>query len=80
MPDVPTMSEQGIGGAEIYTWHALFAPAGMSRDIASRLNVEVSKILADPEWVAAHLTKIGFEKVGSTPEELLAEMKAALPR
>ena len=81
-PDIPTMKEQGLPGAAaaVGTWHALFAPAGTPRPIVNRLQSEIVKVLADHEWVSARLASVGFEPVGSTPEELLADMKFSLER
>jgi tripartite-type tricarboxylate transporter receptor subunit TctC len=79
-PEIATMAEQGLSGSEVFTWHGLFAPAGTPREIVSRLNGEVQKVLSDQEWVASRLTKNGFEKVGSSPEELLDAMKTSRAR
>lgn len=48
MPNVPTVGET-IPGYEFYSWYALYGPAGLPRDITTRLNAEVNKALASPE-------------------------------
>ena len=45
---VPTMAEAGVPGYEAATWYALLAPAGVRNDVATRLNTEIGRILADP--------------------------------
>ena len=36
-PDVPTMQEAGLPGYDITSWQAMFAPAGVPKDIIERL-------------------------------------------
>ncbi len=45
LPDVPTVAESGLPGFEVSNWIGLFAPAGTSPDIVSKLNAEVQKIM-----------------------------------
>ena len=59
-PDVPTLAEQGIKGAEVDIWYALFAPAGTPKDIVRRLHQTVNEILEEPETKGL-LTKQGLE-------------------
>lgn len=81
-PEIPTMKEQGLPGAAnaVGTWHGLFFPAGTPRPIVNRMQSEVVKALGDQEWVNTRLLAVGFEPVGSTPEELLTDMKLSLER
>ena len=44
LPDVPTVGET-VPGYEFYSWYGLWAPAGLPKDIAERLNAEVNKAL-----------------------------------
>jgi tripartite-type tricarboxylate transporter receptor subunit TctC len=69
LPDVPTLIEQGLVGADVDMWYGLFAPKGTPADIVARYNKEVTSILQVPE------AKKVFEAQGllpttSTPEEL----------
>jgi len=41
LPDVPTIDEQGVHGAEMIGWFGLFAPAGLKPEIADRLNAAI---------------------------------------
>ena len=59
-PDIPTLAEQGIKGAEVDIWYALFAPAGTPRDIVGRLHQAVNEILEAPE-TRGLLAKQGLE-------------------
>jgi tripartite-type tricarboxylate transporter receptor subunit TctC len=48
LPDVPTLAQAGIP-FETVGWHAVFAPAGMPKDLAERLNQEINAVIALPE-------------------------------
>jgi tripartite-type tricarboxylate transporter receptor subunit TctC len=50
------------------TWCLLLAPAGTPGSVAERLSTEVARIVRDPA-MAARFEALGFEPVGSTPEE-----------
>lgn len=49
IPDLPTVAEQGVGGYVAQTWNSIAAPAGLSQEIADKLNAEVAAVLAMPE-------------------------------
>lgn len=49
LPDVPTLRELGLD-AEFYIWCALFAPAGLPKDIAERLRSVAAQVAQDPEF------------------------------
>jgi tripartite-type tricarboxylate transporter receptor subunit TctC len=46
MPDVPTLAESGVAGAEMSTWYGLFTTGGTPSAIVERLHGELSKALA----------------------------------
>jgi len=48
-PDVPTLAEQGLPGLESEFWWGFIGPAGMPREIVTRLNAELNKALASPD-------------------------------
>ena len=50
MPELPTVSESGIPGMVFEaSWHGLFAPAGTSQQIVSRLQSEYGKVVSAPK-------------------------------
>jgi tripartite-type tricarboxylate transporter receptor subunit TctC len=60
-PDVPTVAEiSGIDDFDFTLWGGVFAPHGTPKDIVSRLNTEVNKILATPE-IQAKFAALGAE-------------------
>ena len=69
LPAIPTMAEAGVSGYEATTWYALLAPAGVRSDVATRLNTEIARILADPV-VIEKLSKQGIEPMTMSPRQL----------
>lgn len=47
-PEMPTLAEQGIQGAELDIWFGMWAPNGTPPEIIARLNRELAKVLAQP--------------------------------
>ena len=50
LPDVPTTAEAGYPKLTPTSWFALFAPAAMPKDIATKLAADVQKVMADPAF------------------------------
>jgi len=69
LPDVPTVSEQGVSGYDVRSWAGLMAPAGTPRAVVDRLHGEVQKALGVPA-VKTRLEEMGGEVRGSSPEEM----------
>ncbi len=74
MPGVKSIAQQGLPGYELTAWNAIFAPKGTPQAIVMLLNVEVRKILDEPE-TRQSLMALGFEVTGSTPQELADRVK-----
>jgi tripartite-type tricarboxylate transporter receptor subunit TctC len=69
LPDVPTVEQSGVSGyAMPESWLGIFGPGGLPRDVVTRVNLAVSKAIADPE-VRARVESLGYEVTGSTPEQ-----------
>ena len=75
-PDIPTVAESGLPGYEATTWFGLFATAGTPPAIVSKINAEVAKILADPQFREKFLAPQMFEPMASSPEEFAEYIKA----
>jgi tripartite-type tricarboxylate transporter receptor subunit TctC len=67
IPEVPTLREQGVKGAEVESWQAIAAPKGIPADVKQKLYKAIVEILNDPS-VKPQLIAQGFEIVGDTPE------------
>lgn len=76
-PDIPTVAEAGVSGAETVLWHGLIGPKGMPRAAIDRLNAEVSRVLQLRE-TAEQLQNDGVSPAGGTPEELLATIRGEI--
>lgn len=79
MPNVPTFAESGLRGLDVGLWFALLAPEATPRDIIARLNAEVIKLAATPDY-RAQIEKLGFEPFTSSPEKFAAFMKGELDK
>jgi tripartite-type tricarboxylate transporter receptor subunit TctC len=79
MPDIPTVAEQGVGGYDVRSWAGLMAPAGLTRTVVDRLNLEVGKAL-QLNQVRERLKDMGGEVKASTPEEMKALVASELQR
>lgn len=68
LANVPTIAEQGFPGVEATAWYGVLAPAGAPQPVVARLHGEIVRILKLPD-VVQRLDALGFELVGSTPEQ-----------
>lgn len=59
LPDVATLEEQGVTGANASSWAAFFAPAATPQPVLDRLSGEIMKSLNKPE-VVEKIDKLGF--------------------
>lgn len=60
LPDVPTLAEQGITGADVSTWYGLFVTAGTPRPAVDRLAAELKTALQMAD-VQARIKNLGGE-------------------
>jgi tripartite-type tricarboxylate transporter receptor subunit TctC len=79
VPDIPTISEQGLKGFETGSWFGVSVPTGTSRDIVNRLHKESVRILALPE-VRDRMMAEGAEFVADTPEQFTAFLKSEIEK
>jgi tripartite-type tricarboxylate transporter receptor subunit TctC len=78
LPNVPTLASI-YPGFEADNWYAMFIAAGTPKDIVTKLNAEVVKVLKAPDMRDA-ITKDGAEPVGSSPEELGAYFRREIDK
>ncbi len=71
LPAVPTLSEAGVKGADVYSWQAVAAPKGLPADIKTKLHAALVAALNDPQ-LKPKLVEQGFEIVANTPEQFAA--------
>ena len=68
LPGVPTLSEVGVKGAEIYEWNAVFVPAGTPQAVVSKIASAFQHALDAPE-VKQRIAQLGGEIQRSSPEQ-----------
>jgi len=68
VPDIPTISEQGVKGFEC-TWQGVMAPITTTDPVAERLAMLMAQIVNQPD-VKAQLNEQGAEIVTRNPAEL----------
>jgi tripartite-type tricarboxylate transporter receptor subunit TctC len=68
LPDIPTTKEAGLPEVEVYTWVALFAPAGTPPSVVVRINAEVNAALKDPE-LRRKISEQGAKPEGGSVDE-----------
>ena len=79
LPNVPTIAEAGVPDATGQSWNAMLGRANTSADIIRKINIDVVAALRRPE-VIERLAGVGFDTIGSSPEELAAVMKSDLAK
>jgi tripartite-type tricarboxylate transporter receptor subunit TctC len=75
LPAVPTVAESGLPGFSSTFFLGLLGPAGLPRDIVTRLNGEALKVLQRREtldWLATQ----GMDPLGGSPEDFAARIRA----
>jgi len=74
LPDVPTLDEAGLKGFNIGTWFGVLAPAATPKEIVTRLNTEMVKIIQSPEF-RKRMGEIGAEPIGDSTDQMAAQIK-----
>ncbi len=68
VPNVPTLTEAGVPGIEVYSWQAFVAPKGLPQNVKARLQPALVAAIRHPD-VVKRFNELGFEVVGNTPAE-----------
>ena len=74
LPDVPTLDEAGLKGFDLGTWFGVLAPAGTPKEVVTRLNTEMVKIIQSPDF-RKKMDDIGADPIGDTPEQMARQIK-----
>jgi tripartite-type tricarboxylate transporter receptor subunit TctC len=76
MPDVPTISEQGMPGFEVLGWFGLLTTAGTPAPVVNKLFAELVRIVAQPDVKSFYLNA-GLEATASkSPAEFDAFIRS----
>jgi len=79
LPDVPTLSESGVKGVDVYSWQGIAAPKGLPADVKTRLHAALVAALNDPQ-IKADFAKIGIEVVANTPAQFASFQQSEFAR
>lgn len=74
LPDVPTLAESGVMGAELPAWYALLAPAGTPRAIINRLYDDMVTAFKSTE-LRERFAALGSEVVLNTPDQFATQLR-----
>ena len=74
-PDVATLTEQGFPPFEAAVWFSLVGPAGLPRDVVTKINTETNRILQMPDTRERFRT-LGMDAAGGTPEQLALHIRS----
>ncbi len=74
-PDFPTIAEATGKSFGVRSYFALVAPPGTPKPITLKLQAEVARIMAEPDFRKRHLIERGLEPVASTPNEFASFIK-----
>jgi tripartite-type tricarboxylate transporter receptor subunit TctC len=79
LADLPTLAEAGVPGYEATSWYGVLGPAGLSPDIVTKLNRELTKIVRASAMKEKFAT-LGIEAVTGTPDEFNAYIKSEMAK
>ena len=74
LPQVPTVDEQGVKGFESSNWNALLGPAGLPRDIANKIHLELTNQLRGE--AGKYFADQGYFVYALGPDEFAQFMRA----
>ena len=78
-PHIPTVAEAALPGFEAATWFALVAPAATPREIVRRLNMEVTRLVGEPD-TRQRFADLGMTIDSGTPEALDGYIKSEIAK
>jgi tripartite-type tricarboxylate transporter receptor subunit TctC len=78
-PALPTIAESGMPGYESSTWFGVMIPSGAPREIVTRLNTELRKIV-QTKAVSEQLVGQGADALGTSAEEFAARIKSDIAK
>jgi tripartite-type tricarboxylate transporter receptor subunit TctC len=82
LPDVPTLAEQGVKGAEVGIWHGLYAPKGTPKPVIDKLVAALQGAMKDAtlQQRFSELGAVSFPADKQTPAALEAHVKSEIAK
>jgi tripartite-type tricarboxylate transporter receptor subunit TctC len=74
--EVPTVAETGLPGYEAVSWVGLFTATGTPREIVTKINTDVQRILADPAFRDRFLAPQMLAPMKGSPDTFAADIKS----
>ena len=78
-PDIPTIAEGGVRGAEAGTWYGVMSPRGTPQPVVDRLNQEIVGTLRTPAF-RDQLATIGVVPDPGTPQQFAGFIRAEIEK
>ncbi|WP_328702321.1 Bug family tripartite tricarboxylate transporter substrate binding protein [Belnapia arida] len=75
LPNVPTVAEAGLAGAQATSWGGIMAPAGTASSVVDKLNDAIREALAQPT-VRQRMAGAGADPAASSPGEFMSFVKS----
>ena len=79
VPDVPTIAEAGVPGADFISWNGVHVPARTPQATIAKLNGELDRLVRLPE-VRERMLTLGLNPAGGMPAAFAAFVKADIAR
>ncbi len=73
-PQLPTVAEAGVKGYAVDAWFGIVAPAGVPKDIVTRLNTAIVNGLKAAD-AKQRFADLGYEVIGDSPDEFMARIR-----
>ena len=67
LPDMPSMQETGVPDFDITSWQGWFGPANLPKDVVTKVNAELRKVIENPE-IKKQLGERGMDAFSGTPD------------
>jgi len=78
-PALPTIGEAGLKGYAVDAWFGLVAPAGVPKDLVTKLNTTSVNALKSAD-VKQRFAELGYEPIGDSPEQFGATIRSDIDK
>ncbi len=79
LPAVPTVNESGLPGFDVSSWYGVFAPAGLPRQLVTKLNTDIVSFLAAAD-MKERLASLGAEPLPLSPADFGRHVRAEIEK
>jgi tripartite-type tricarboxylate transporter receptor subunit TctC len=78
-PELPTMAEAGLPKVEVRSWFALLGPAGLPKEIVSKLDTDIGEVIKAVD-VSQRLRALGYDSFYMSSDQLGAFLRSDLAK